>query len=106
MLGQASHVFVPWKATLVVVVLVPIAFCVPAVPVFIPPSVSFAPATLPHIVQFTTLVISLSAVPSVPLDCLVEFMFSVSDSTLTSVEVFCPKARCGGAKQKCHENDH
>jgi len=41
-----------------VVVLVPIAFRVPAVLVFIPPLMPLTPATLPRIVQFTTLVIA------------------------------------------------
>jgi hypothetical protein len=89
-----------------VVVLVPIALGVPAMLVFIPPAVPLAPATLAFVVQFTTLVICLSAVASVFLDCLVEFMFCVSDSALTSVEVFCLKARHCGAKQNRQENDY
>jgi len=56
------------------------------------------PAMLPRIVQFTTLVICLSAMASVFVNRLVEFMFSVSNSALTSVEVFCLKARHCGAK--------
>jgi hypothetical protein len=63
------------------------------------------PATLPRLVQFTTLVICLFAVASVFLDCLVEFMLCVNDSALTAVEVFCPKARHCGAKQNRCEND-
>jgi hypothetical protein len=89
-----------------VVVLVPIAFRVPAVLVFIPPPMPLTPATLPLVVQFTTLVICLSAVASVFLDCLVEFMFCVSDPTLTSVEVFCLKAQRCGAKQNREENGY
>ena len=82
--------------TLVVVVLVPIMFLVPAAVVFLPPLMPFMPAMLPRFVQLTTLVICLSAVASVFLDCLVEFMFCVSDPALTSVEVFCLKVRhCG-----------
>ena len=88
------------------VVLAPIAFRVPAVLVFIPPLMPLTPATLPRVVQFTTLVICLSAVASVFLDCLVEFMFCVSYSALTSVEVFCLKARHCSAKQNRHENDY
>jgi len=61
----------------------------PAVLVFIPPLMPLSPATFSRIVQFTTLVIRLPAVASVSLDCLVEFMFRVNDSTLTPVEVFC-----------------
>jgi hypothetical protein len=82
------------------VVLVPIAFLVPAALVFLPPLMLLTLAMLPRIVQFTTLVICLSAVVSLFLDCLAEFMFCVSDSPLTSVEVFCLKARHCCAKQR------
>jgi hypothetical protein len=88
------------STTLVVVVLVPIAVRVPAVVVFIPPPMPLTPATLPRTVQFTTLVICLFAVASVSVNCFVEFMLRVSNSALTSVLVFCLKARHGGAKQK------
>jgi hypothetical protein len=37
---------------------------------------------------------------SVSFNCLVEFMFGMNDSALTSGLVFRPKAGCGGAKQK------
>jgi hypothetical protein len=91
--------------TLVVVVVVPVMFLVPAAVVFLPPLMPFMPAMLPRFAQLTTLVICLSAVVSVFLDCLVEFMFCVSDPALTSVEVFCLKARHCGAKQNRSEND-
>jgi hypothetical protein len=97
-LRQAGRITGP--ACLVVVVLVPVAICAPAVFVFIPPPMLLTPATLPRIVQFTTLVICLVAVASVFLDCLVEFMVGVGDPALTSVSVFCLKARHRGAKQK------
>jgi hypothetical protein len=90
---------------LVVVVFVPITFLVPAALVFLPPLMPLAPATLPHIVQFTTLVICLFAVASLSFNGLVEFMFCVSDSALTSIEVFCRKARHCGEKQNRREND-
>jgi hypothetical protein len=88
-----------------VVVLVPIAVRVPAVVVFIPPLMPLTPATLPRVVQFTTLVICLFAVASVFVDCLVEFMLRVSNSALTAVLVFCLQARHGGAKQKRGKSD-
>ena len=86
------------EASLVVIVLVPIAFLMPVTLVFLPPPMLLTPATLPRIMQFTTLVICLSAVASVFLNCFVEFMVSVSDSALTLVEVFCLKARHYGGK--------
>jgi hypothetical protein len=88
-----------------VVVLVPIAFRVPAALVFIPPPMALSPTTLPRIVQFPALVICHHAARSVSSDCLVEFMFCVSDPALTSVEGFCLKARHCGAKQKRSKND-
>jgi hypothetical protein len=81
-----------------VIVLIPIVFLVPAALVFLPPLMPLTPAMLPRIMQFTTLVICLSAVASVSLDCLVEFVVCVSDSALTFVEVFCLKARHYGGK--------
>ena len=92
-------------ACLVVVVLVPVAICVPAVVVFIPPPMLLTPATLPRTVQFTTLVVRLAAVASVFLDCLMQFMVGVGDSALTSVSVFCVKARHRTAKQKRCDRD-
>jgi len=53
------------------VVLVPIAFLVPAALMFTPPLMPLTPATLPRIVQLTTLVICPYAMASVFLDCLV-----------------------------------
>jgi hypothetical protein len=88
-----------------VVVLVPIAFLVPAVLVFIPPLMPLTPATLPRVVQFTTLVICLFAVASMFLDCLVEFMIRMSDSALTPVEVFCVKSWHCSEKQNCRQYD-
>jgi len=81
-----------------VLVLVPIAFRAPAVLVLIPPLMALAPATLPRIVQFTTLVICLFAVASMFVDCFVEFTLRVSDSALTSVLIFCMKPWRGGGK--------
>ena len=97
---------VPVRHTcLVVVVFVPVAICAPAVFVFIPPPMLLTPATLPRTVQFTTLMICLAAVPSVSFNCLVKVMFGVSDPALTSVLVFCLKARHRGTKHKRCESD-
>jgi hypothetical protein len=78
------------------IVLVPITFRAPAVLVLVPPAMLLTPATLPHVVQFTALVIGLPAVPSVSLDGLVEFMLGVSNSPLAAVNVFCVNAWCRG----------
>jgi hypothetical protein len=72
---------------------------VPAVLAFVPPLVTFPPATLPRLVQFMTLVICLPAVASMPLDSLMEFVFRVSDPALTPVVGFCMKSWCRTKKQ-------
>jgi hypothetical protein len=82
----------------VVVVLVPIALRVPAVFVFIPPPVTFTPATLSRLVQFAALVVCLSAVASMFLDGFVEFMIGMSDPALAAVVVFGVKPRYCGEK--------
>ena len=91
---------------LFVVVLVPIAFLVPAVLVFIPPLMALAPAMFPCRVQFTTLVICLSAVAPVFFDCFVEFMLRVDDPALASVDIFRLKARQCGAQQNSGKKDY
>jgi hypothetical protein len=79
-----------------VVVFVPVALGVPSVFVFVPPLVTFTPATLPGRVQFTALVGCLTAVVSMFLDGLVEFMIGMSDPALTAVIVLGVKLwECG-----------
>jgi len=81
-----------------VVVLVPITFLVPSALVFLPPLMPLMPAMLPRFVQLTTFVVCPLAVASVFFNCRVEFMFCVSDSALTFVEVFCLNSWNCGAK--------
>ena len=88
------------------VVFVPIAFLVPAVVVFIPPLMALAPAVFPCRVQFTTLVICLSAVAPVFFDCFVELMLRVNDPALASVDIFRLKARQCQAKQSSCEKGY
>jgi hypothetical protein len=87
-----------------VIVLVPIAFRVPAVLVFIPPPVSLAPATLARRVEFVTLVIGSFAVASVSLDRTMQLMLLVDDPALTSIHIFRLKLRQGGRKQQSSNN--
>ena len=86
---------------MIVVVLVPVAVSVPAVFVFIPPAVTFTPATLPGLVQFTALVVCLSAVASMFLDGLVEFMVGMRDPALAAVDVFGVKPRHCAEEKDC-----
>jgi hypothetical protein len=87
-----------------VVVLVPIALGVPAVLVFIPPTMPFTPAMLSCAMQLATLVICLSAVASMLLNCLVEFMVRVSDAALTPVDVFRVKSRRCAEEKDCAQD--
>jgi hypothetical protein len=86
---------------LVVVVLVPIAVGVPAVFVFVPPPMTLTPATLPSLVQFTSLMLRLGAVASVFLDGFVKLMFGVNNPALAAVVVFGVKPRYCSEKQSC-----
>ena len=81
------------------VVVVPVAFGVPAVFVFVPPSVIFTPAALARLVQFVALVVCLRAMASMFLDGLVEFMLRVNDPALAPVLVFGVESRYRGEKQ-------
>ena len=64
----------------IVIVVIPIAFGMPAVPVFVPPTVPLIPAMLPRFVQFVPSVVCLSAVPAMMLDC---FEFFLETSSLS-----------------------
>jgi hypothetical protein len=82
----------------IVIVLVPIAFGVPAMFVFIPPAVLLAPASFAHCLQLTTFVIGALAVASVFFNGAVKFMLFVNDPALASVDIFCMKLRNCGRK--------
>jgi len=87
-----------------VIVVVPIAFCVPAVLVFIPPPVSLAPATLAGRVEFVTLVICSFAVASVSFDRTMQLVLLVDDAALTSIHIFRLKRQCGGKQQSSNNS--
>jgi hypothetical protein len=70
---------------LVVIVFVPVAVGVPAVFVFVPPAVMFAPAAFAGFVQFVALVIGLTAITSMALDGAMELMLLVGDAALAAV---------------------
>ncbi len=68
------------------VVFIPVAVGVPAVLMFIPPAMLFAPAAFAGCMEFATLMIGLTAVPSMALDGPVKFMFLVSNAALAAVD--------------------
>jgi hypothetical protein len=57
---------------MIVVMIVPVAFRVPAMPVFIPPFVKLAPAEFARFMQLVTSTLRLGAVPSMMLSCFVK----------------------------------
>ena len=71
---------------LVVVVFIPVAIGVPAVLVFIPPAMLFAPAAFPGCMEFAAFMIGLTAITSMALDGAMEFMFFVSNAALAAVD--------------------
>ena len=75
----------------VVVVIIPIAIGVPAVAIFIPPTVPPAPAVFPCFMQVVARMICLPAVPAVVLDGFVQFVVGLSDAPL-AIAIFV----CGG----------
>jgi hypothetical protein len=88
------------RLRLVVVVLVPVALGAPAVFVFVPPLVAFAPAALACRAEFTAFVFGLTTVTAVPFYGFVKIMVGMSDPALAAVIVLGVKARDGGEKQR------
>jgi hypothetical protein len=66
----------------VVIVIIPIAIAVPAVIIFIPPSMIGSPAGLARFVQFVAPVFSLLAPRAVVLDGFVQFVIGSGDAPL------------------------
>lgn len=94
-------------AVVIVIVVIPIPFRMPAMLVFIPPSMIGVPATLACFPQFTTGVVGLWALVTVTRHGLVEFMVSVRNAALAIVVVGAQKRRCGehekGSQRSCSE---
>ncbi len=78
---------------------VPIALRMPAMLAFVPPLVTFPPATLPRLVQFSPLVLCFPAIASMLLDSLMDFVLRVSDPALAPVVAFRVKPRRCSEKQ-------
>jgi len=74
-------------AIVVVVVVVPIAFRVPAVAVFVPPAMALVPAVFPRFTQFVAGTIRLLALPTVMLHGFVQFVVRLGDAALATMVV-------------------
>jgi hypothetical protein len=87
----------------VVVPLVPIAFGVPTMFVFVPPSMTLTPATFAGGVQLATFMIGLSAMASMSLDRFVKIVLPMRDTLLASIHAFGVQPRCCGEEQSRHQ---
>ena len=81
-------------AVTVVIVVIPIAFRVPATLVFIPPSMVAVPAALPRFAQFMARVCSLPAPIAKPCNGSVQSMISARNAPLAIVFVGAQKGHC------------
>jgi hypothetical protein len=80
----------------IVVVVIPIAFRVPAVAVFVPPTMARVPAVLPRFTQFVARTTRLLALPTVMLHGFVEFVVRFGDATLATMVVIPKRTRRSG----------
>jgi len=71
----------------IVIVVVPIAFRVPAVAVFVPPAMALVPAVFPRFTQFVAGTIRLLALPTVMLHGFVQFVVRLGDAALATMVV-------------------
>jgi hypothetical protein len=89
-------------AITIVVMIVPVAFGVPAMAVFIPPSVVPAPAMLAGLMEFVAGAVRLSAVPAMMLNGFVEPVIGSGNATLAII-VIGKSARSSSQQQESAE---
>ena len=95
-------------AVTVVIVVIPIAFRVPATLVFIPPSMVAVPAALPRFAQFMARVCSLPAPIAKPCNGSVQSVIRARNAALAIVFVGAQKGHCREhqkAGQHCRRKD-
>jgi len=80
----------------IVVVVIPIAFRVPAVGVFVPPTMALVPAVFPRFTQLVACTIRLLALPTVMLHGFVQSMVRLGDAALATVVVIGKRTRRSG----------
>jgi hypothetical protein len=80
----------------VMIAIIPIAVGMPAVAVFVPPTVSLPPAAFPGFAQFVPRMVRLPAVPAVIFDSFVQSMVRLGDAALATIIVIggCPRCSC------------
>ncbi|PYU01367.1 MAG: hypothetical protein DMG38_03630 [Acidobacteria bacterium] len=87
----------------VVIVVVPVAIGVPAVGVFLPPTMMLVPAALARFMQFVTSVTGLPAVPAMMLDGFVQFVVGLDDAPLTTSVVVVVVSEGPGRGRECEQ---
>jgi hypothetical protein len=90
----------PHELVSIVIMVIPVAIGMPAVAVFVPPTMPFIPAAFPGLAQFVPRTIRLLAVPTVVLDGFVQFVVRLGDATLASIVVF---GVCTGHCPECQQ---
>jgi hypothetical protein len=80
----------------IVIVVIPITFRVPAVAVFVPPTMALVPAALPRFTQFEACTIRLLALPTVMLHGFVESVVRLGDAALAATVVIRKRTRRSG----------
>lgn len=83
----------------IVVVVIPIAIRMPATFVFIPPSMTGAPAALPRFVQLVARAIGLPTLVAVVLDGFVQLVIGVRNASLAIVAIGPQRRRAGEHKK-------
>jgi len=87
----------------IVVVVIPIAFRVPAVGVFVPPTMALVPAVFPRFTQLVACTIRLLALPTVMLHGFVQSMVRLGDAALATVVVIGKRTRRSGESKQANK---
>ena len=87
----------------VVIMIVPIAIGVPAVSIFIPPTMPLAPAAFAGFPQIAPGMLGLLAVGAVMLDGFVQIVVGLDDAPLTAVVVVGQGRWCGSECQQANK---
>jgi hypothetical protein len=85
-------------AVVIVVVIIKVVLGAPAMPVFIPPTVTVGPAVLACFVQLMTSVVRLPALSAMMLDGFMKTMIGLRDTSLAIV--VSAQTRCAGEQQE------
>jgi hypothetical protein len=84
----------------VMIAVIPITVGMPAVAVFVPPTVPLVPAAFPRFAQFVPRMVRLPAVPAVIFDSFVQPVVRLGDAALATIIVI------GGCPRRSREGQH